>query len=80
MVRVPLGVLVVNHDKRTKRWHTVTLRIVSVRQMKDIIEWIESNVEAYEKHTYHDVAETGGYMEFRFRYSKDYEWFVLRWQ
>jgi hypothetical protein len=70
---------VVNHDKRTKGWHTGTLRVSHVNQINEIIQWIESNIDACEKHTYYSVVSGGAYIEFRFRYTRDYEWFVLRW-
>lgn len=79
MVRFSLGRLVaIDRDIKTIRWHTVRISVKNMTHVKEMIEYLESKVDGHEKHTYYTDTKAG-YIEFRFRHKKDYEWFVLRW-
>jgi hypothetical protein len=41
--------------------------------------WIDKNIEAHRKHTIWSLTRNNMFT-IRFRYERDYEWFVLRWQ
>ena len=94
MVCVPLGRMVENHLKvisenlqelmnlalweKAPKWHEAKLRVSSPEKFTDIIEWVESNIQGWKKHTVWRLTD-GGILEIRFRYERDYNWFVLRW-
>jgi hypothetical protein len=42
------------------------------------MRWMQDNIQGHRKHTIWRLTD-GGYFEIRFRFEKDYEWFVLRW-
>lgn len=82
MVRVPLGILVVEDitshaERRTRGWYTASLSVRSPSHLKEIVDWVEDNIESSEKHSYFKMNDD--ILEARFRYKRNYEWFVLRW-
>ena len=42
------------------------------------MQWIQDNIQGYRKHTTWKINEHRIF-EIRFRFEKDYAWFVLRW-
>lgn len=80
MVCVSLGKLVaIDRDIKTIKWHTVRIPVKGIVHIEEMLEYLATKVDGHNKHTYYTVSEAG-YIEFRFRHKKDYEWFVLRWQ
>ena len=82
MVCISLGRMVGSNIKDWENykpnWYKASLNIKSEKEFADLMIWMEGNLQGHRKHT---VWRLTGEMTFeiRFRYQKDYEWFVLRW-
>lgn len=59
-------------------WYSAKIRIESPKKFEDFLRWIETNIQGHRKHTVWRLTD-GGILEIRFRYERDYEWFILRW-
>jgi hypothetical protein len=88
MVCVSLGELVVSDnqwpefDPKVERWHKVKIKIHTPDHFNEMRNWIYDNIDGYAKHVdwrYVTIMEDI-YLDCRFRYERDYEWFILRWQ
>ena len=60
-------------------WYKATIRVENHDKFSDLMRWMHTNIQGHRKHTVWRLTD-GGYFEIRFRYERDYEWFVLRWQ
>ncbi|NDB84163.1 MAG: hypothetical protein EB127_15805 [Alphaproteobacteria bacterium] len=60
-------------------WFTARIRVESHIKFEELLIWMNANIQGHKKHTIWRLTD-GGYFEIRFRYERDYEWFVLRWQ
>lgn len=59
-------------------WHHAKIRVESATKFEELMRWMQDNIQGHRKHTIWRLTD-GGYFEIRFRFEKDYEWFVLRW-
>ena len=66
-------------DKHKPKWHYAKIKVESPQKFEELMIWMQSNLQGHRKHTVWRLTD-GGYFEIRFRYERDYEWFVLRWQ
>jgi hypothetical protein len=59
-------------------WYSASFTIKSEEQFEELMIWIGTNIPGHRKHT---IWSLNGNRLFtiRFRYQKDYEWFMLRW-
>ena len=64
-------------------WYSAKFIVKSDDQFEELMMWMHSNLPGHRKHTtwrLTGLAHTSDRVfEIRFRYQKDYEWFVLRW-
>lgn len=60
-------------------WYTASFTVRSNAQFEELMRWMQSNLPGHRKHTVWRLTGDNIF-EIRFRYEKDYEWFVLRWQ
>jgi len=60
------------------KWYTTKIRIESPQKFQEVISWMNDNLQGHKKHTVWRLTD-GGWFEIRFRFEKDFEWFVLRW-
>lgn len=61
------------------KWYKARIRVESPAKFQELLRWMNDNLQGHTKHTVWRLTD-GGYFEIRFRYERDYEWFVLRWQ
>jgi hypothetical protein len=59
-------------------WYTAIITIKSEKQFEELMIWIDKNIEAHRKHTIWSLTRNNMFT-IRFRYERDYEWFVLTW-
>ena len=60
-------------------WFKARIRVDNPTKFEELMRWMQANLQGHRKHTVWRLTD-GGYFEIRFRYERDYEWFVLRWQ
>jgi hypothetical protein len=65
--------------EKAPKWYEAKIQVDNPYKFEEIIEWLDKNIQGVKKHTVWRLTG-GGLFEIRFRYEKDYEWFVLRWQ
>ena len=88
MVCVPLGELVVSEDSprfearsfssNVEKWYKAKIKIASTEHLDEVTNWLIDNIDGYNKHADWKLTENG-YLDFRFRYERHCEWFILRW-
>jgi hypothetical protein len=61
-----------------QNWYTAVIQVESDEKFREIVKWVENNVEGHRKHTIWSVTEYRK-LTIKFRHQKDYAWFVLRW-
>jgi hypothetical protein len=64
--------------EKAPKWHEAKLKVESQVKFTEIFNWLEANIQGVKKHTVWRLTD-GGILEIRFRYERDYEWFILRW-
>ncbi len=68
-----------NWENYKPNWYSASFTVRSEKQFEELMIWMQNNMPGHRKHTVWRL--TGDRIfEIRFRYQKDYEWFVLRWQ
>ena len=60
-------------------WYKASIRVETHTKFEELLRWMGENLPGHKKHTVWRLTD-GGHFEIRFRYERDYEWFVLRWQ
>jgi len=65
--------------EKAPKWHEAKIKVESPQKFEEILKWLGDNVQGVKKHTVWRLTD-GGILEIRFRYERDFEWFVLRWQ
>lgn len=60
-------------------WYKASIQVESPKKFEELMRWMHVNIQGHRKHTVWRLTDNG-YFEIRFRYERDYEWFVLRWQ
>lgn len=66
-------------DDYKPNWYKSEIRVETHTKFEELMIWMQANLPGHRKHTVWRLKD-GGYFEIRFRYERDYEWFVLRWQ
>jgi len=59
-------------------WYKIKIKLDTDEKFREILDWISQNIQGHRKHTIWKINEHR-ILEIRFRYEKDYAWFVLRW-
>lgn len=69
---------IVEFHKSTNGWYETTIKVETSRRFEELLNWITDNLQGHHKHTIWRLTENNDFT-IRFRYSRDYEWFLLRW-
>jgi len=59
-------------------WYSASFTVKSEEQFEELMIWIGKNIPGHRKHTIWSLSGDRLF-KIRFRYQKDYEWFVLTW-
>lgn len=60
------------------KWFKASLRIESPEKFSEILKWLDDNVQGHRKHTVWRLTGNSDF-EIRFRFERDFEWFIMRW-
>ena len=69
---------IVPFTKHTEGWYQTILKIRNSDHLEQVFDFIGSSLQGSHKHVEWRFTENND-MAIRFRYSRDYEWFLLRW-
>jgi hypothetical protein len=67
-----------NWENFKPNWYKAKIHVPSAEKFEELMIWMQKNLPAHRKHTLWRLTD-GGTFEIRFRYERDYEWFMLRW-
>lgn len=65
-------------DSYKPNWYTARIKVESPEKFEELMRWMQINLQAHRKHTVWRLTGDN-YFDIRFRFERDYEWFLLRW-